>query len=93
MEVIKSWNLINTDLEWNYQLSWPEAPQISISCQLQRQRQHTEVGREVGSNLDFPPVGLTASHSLPFLRWQSVLWGSKDSTIKGVDHSACLRLL
>ena len=71
MEVIKSWNLINTDLEWNYRLSWPEAPQISISCQLQRQRQHTEVGRalesrEPGSNLDFPPAGC-GSYSLPFL--------------------------
>lgn len=34
-------------------------------------------------------VGLTA-HSLPFLGWKSVLWGRKDSTVKGLDHSACL---
>lgn len=35
-------------------------------------------------------VGLTASHSLSFLGGKSVLWGRKDSTVKGLDHSACL---
>lgn len=92
---IKSWNLINTDPRWNYQLSWPEALKSPFLASFKGRGNTQEWGEPGIQRPRFEPwlssscLWVLQPSQPPFLGWKSVLWGRKDSTVKGLDHSAC----